>query len=527
MQDLLVHNPVGLLEVDSTFIIKLANLEAERIFGYEAGGLAGKSINDLIPQASRARHHQHVAQFTQIGTSRMMGNSSSRQVFKALKKDGTTAHIQIGINLINRDQSTVYLIAVSDCDELHELTENLKKSNSELQTKIAELEELKHKKNHFMTVMSHELRTPLQSTLGLIELLHQDIDSQSLEQLLEDLNTCAFDMQRHVRTLTDYANSQQGNLELQTEECNLNSLIRAELERINNRFKNQKILRKEKLNLPEQVKHLTDPYRLASVLNGLLCNVYLHAQASEVEIHARLKNSGNGDQFCLEILDNGIGIASDIIEKMNQPFANFQSRKSNGQGGLGVGLYLNCQYVQAMQGKLTLKLRPEGGTQVILNLRLTRVAASTAPKEELLTSAPVRTISLDMNGNPLAGLSVLLVEDDKLIAKIARTLLQKAGSRVQVAHHGAEALEIVHSHTEHPFDLVLMDLDMPVMNGYDATRALRQLAEYARTPIVAVTAGIESDAFPKALAAGIDHCFSKPFKPSQLQAWLENAQRQK
>lgn len=122
--------------------------------------MVGLSIDELIPHSKRAQHHKHVAGFTTVGTSRMMGNSSGKRVFKGLRKDGTTAHIQIGINLIKREMDTVYIIAVSDCDELHQLTENLKLSNLELQSKIAELEHMKYKKNHFMTVMSHELRTP-------------------------------------------------------------------------------------------------------------------------------------------------------------------------------------------------------------------------------------------------------------------------------------------------------------------------------------------------------------------------------
>lgn len=500
MQDLLVHNPVGLLEVDSKLIIKLANLEAERIFKYEAGGLAGLSIDELIPHGQRAGHHRHVEQFTQVGTSRMMGNSSGKQVFKALRKDGSTAHVQIGINLIERDKETVYIIAVSDCDELHQLTEDLKRSNLELQTKIAELEQMKHKKTHFMTVMSHELRTPLQSTLGLIELLHQDIDSQSLAPLLEDLNACAFDMQRHVKTLTDYANSQQGRLDLQIEECTLKTLITSELNRVKKRFKNQAIQQCVDLQLPDQATHRTDPARLASMLHGLMCNVYLHSNASQVLIQARLDKAGVKEELVIDITDNGNGIPQAIVQNIDQPFANFQKRKSSGQGGLGVGLYLNNKYIQAMQGSLTLSTPPTGGTQVHLTL-------------------PVEPTP---HTNSLQGRKILLVEDDKLIAKITRTLLQKTGAQVQLAQHGAEALELVHAQTNNPFDLVLMDLDMPVMNGFETTRALRQLPSYAQTPILAVTAGIESEAFPQALAAGINHCFSKPFSPAQLQAWLDS-----
>lgn len=498
MQDLLAHNPVGLLEIDSELIIKLANLEAERIFRYEAGGLAGVSIDELIPDSQRLAHRKHVAQFTQLGTSRMMGNTSGKQIFKAVRKDGTTAHIQIGINLIKRDTETVYVIAVSDCDELHHLTEDLKRSNLELQTKIAELEQMKHKKNHFMTVMSHELRTPLQSTLGLIELLHQDIESQTIAPLLEDLNACAFDMQRHVRTLTDYANCQQGKLELQIEECGLKALITSELNRVKKRFKYQAIEQSVDLRLPDHTKHRTDVSRLASMLHGLLCNVYIHSQASQVLIRANLENSGARELLIIDIIDNGVGIPDVISENIDQPFANFQRRRSNGQGGLGVGLYLHNKYMQAMKGSLTLSNPISGGTQVQLQL----------PVEPATPS------------DKLQGLKILLVEDDKLIAKITRTLLHKAGAQVQLAQHGAQALELVHAQADTPFDLVLMDLDMPVMNGFEATRALRKLPAYASTPILAVTAGIESEAFPQALACGINHCFSKPFSVAQLQAWL-------
>lgn len=530
MQDLLVHNPVGLLEVDSQLIIKQANLEAERIFGYEAGEMIGLTVQDLIPHAKRAQHAQNVTQFSDIGVSRMMGNATGKQIFKGLRKDGDFAFIQIGINLIKRGEETVYLIAACDCKELHAITESLKASNMALQHKVDELEELKRRKNHFMSVISHELKTPLQSTLGLIELLHEKPEQQSIANLLDELENCAFDIQRHVRTLTDFANSQQGALTTHEESCNLSNLLNCEMVHASKRFKFHKTKHKLEINLPEHARHVVDASRLKTVIYGLLCNAYLHADAHEIVLKASIVIEDDRCYLSVDIQDDGVGMTGSIKEHIDQPLSNIEQRRRRGNGGLGLGLYLYNKYIQSMNGTFKLESYPGKGT--VAQIRIPVYPEVESLPSESLTKLQARTDDSNKNlakdstkGSishiqTLKDSKVLLVEDDKLVAKVTKALLQKVGAHVSLAHHGAEALEVVEANSDSPYDIVLMDLDMPVMNGYEATKQLRLKPEYAQTPILAITAGMESEAFPKALASGIDHCFSKPFLPAQLLAWL-------
>ncbi|HEX4918243.1 MAG TPA: response regulator [Limnobacter sp.] len=501
----LEHSPVGLMHIDADGRIAAVNDFCAQLFGYTQVEMLGQPYDCLLPLNMRGQHQALFDNFMKQSASRMMGQGTGRKFFPALHKEGHTLMVQIGLNVWTHADNSYVTLAISDMTDKARLLDELKQGNERLRNKTRELMRVVRQQNHFLNVVSHELRTPLNNSVEMLNQLSATQLDEDQAELFKDLDRANLDVTRSVRMLMDYADSMLGELHLEVEEFDLRELWIDKLRLVQRLF-------------PEHVGLLTtaerfefdplvqaDRVRLGRMMHGFVANALKFAQASEVRVTIEFTNTPN-PVMRFEVCDDGIGMSTAMQRAIGKPFSNHAERLSRGSGGMGVGFYLAKKYLELMNGCFNLVTQEGHGTCVSFEVPLRLVGhASTQAKARSLVQGEL----------PLSNLTLLLVEDDPTVAKINSIRLRKMGAQVVIAGNGKAAVELLQDNST-AVQAILMDLHMPVMDGFAATRQIREMSQHTKTPIVAVTAGSRLAEYARAMAAGIDAFYSKPFEPNVL-----------
>lgn len=439
-----------------------------------------------------------------------MGQGSEQRHFPAQRKDGELIQVQIGLNIHREGEHPVVILAISDVTEKAKLLKELKEGNARLKEKTRELMQVVRQQNHFLNVVSHELRTPLSNSLETLNQLSATSLDDHQAELFKDLDKANIDVTRSVKMLMDYADSMLGELALEVEEFDLRALWLDRLRLVQRAHPDQIHL----LEVMEAFEYdplvLGDKTRLGRMMHGLIDNAVKFSQATEIQVQIDFRAHPEA-VLKFQVIDNGTGIPQAMMDTLGQPFTNKIERRSRGGGGMGVGFYLTHKYLQMMNGDFILNSTPGQGTRVGFGVPLQLVGRATA-------QSPASTH--DTAGLPLNKLKLLLVEDDTTVAKINAARLRKLGAEVTVAENGQIAVDLLQQKMSE-VSAILMDLHMPVMDGFSATRQIRQMEAHSKTPIVAVTAGSRLAEYARAMATGIDAFYSKPLEPNVLVHYLK------
>lgn len=496
---------MGLMQVNHLGQILSLNSHCARIFGYDVQELVGQAFDVLMPVHVRAGHTKLFESFVQSDVGRMMGLGTGQKHFPALHKAGHEIAVQIGLSVHRKETQTLINLAITDVTKDACLLNELKQGNQRLRHKTRELMQVVRQQNHFLNVVSHELRTPLNNSLEMLNQLSATQLNEDQAELFKDLDKANIDVTRSVKMLMDYADSMLGELQLEVEEFDLRALWLDRLRLVQRAHPGQIHLLKIHEEFDFDPLVLGDKMRLGRLMHGLIDNALKFADASEIQVQIRFQ-SQPCPQLCFEVSDNGTGMDEELVNAASKPFANQSLRKIRGGGGMGVGFYLTHKYMELMQGEFTLHSEPGRGTRALFCVPL-----------QVMGQASVHTVqpTSDECDLPLSKLRLLLVEDDPTVAKINAIRLRKLGAQVIVAGNGQVAVGILQDKSI-AVSAILMDLHMPVMDGFSATRHIRDMQQYVKIPIVAVTAGSRLAEYSRAMAAGIDAFYSKPFEPNVL-----------
>ena len=391
---------------------------------------------------------------------------------------------------------------------------------------IAEAHEASKAKSEFVARISHEIRTPLNAIIGINYLLRQTCTTQSQLDHLRKMELSAKNLLSIINDVLDFSKIEAGKLEIEVIRFSLRELV-SDLGVVN-----EAAARSASLTIETEVDPripdllLGDSLRINQVLLNLMSNAIKFSREGVVRISATLDEADTASAtITFAVTDCGIGMSPQQLARLFVPFTQADGSTTRKYGGTGLGLSICKMLVEFMGGAIWATSTAGAGSTFAFRLRLDREpeAASGAdglPSTTGVTGLPEPVRSVDGAETPvcLEGRTVLLVEDNLINQEIAVAILGDFGLKVDLAANGVEAVEKV---LANPYSLVLMDIQMPVMDGYEATRLIRQNSRLSNLPIIAMTANAMNTDRSACLAVGMNEHVSKPFEPKILKRLLE------
>ena len=358
-------------------------------------------------------------------------------------------------------------------------------------------------KSEFLSTMSHEIRTPLNAVIGMTHLLLRNKPRPDQESDLGVLLFSANNLLGIVNNILDYNKIEEGKIILEQIPLDLPAIARNIIAGLQNTADEKSIALRLEAD-PRLDNLLTgDPTRTSQVINNLVHNAIKFTKDGSVRVSLAVEaTTPDTMTVTVSVTDTGIGISPEKQQMIFDRFTQADSSTSRSYGGTGLGLAISKKILELQGVQLRVKSEPGKGSCFYYT--------QTFP---LCREAKPETGIAPANGNEplLRDVSLLLVEDNPLNVLVAQTMLENNGASVDVATNGAEALERLDTHRHR---LVLMDLHMPVMDGYEATTLLRRRGE--TLPIIALTASMPKEVESEAFAAGLDGVIVKPFSPDEL-----------
>jgi PAS domain S-box-containing protein len=370
-------------------------------------------------------------------------------------------------------------------------------------------------KSQFLANMSHEIRTPLNAVIGLSQLALTEPDQAKVHQYIGIVHQSGAALLGVIDDLLDFSKIEAGYLSLEAVPFDLSALLDALCQTLSVTADAKGVPLRMRVNpaVPRMV--VGDPSRVRQVLTNLLSNALKFTARGEIALEVEPGPSPGEIRFAVR--DTGIGISAELMATLFRPFSQGDASMSRRFGGTGLGLSISRQLAQMMRGDLTVESTPGVGSVFHLHLL---VGLATSAQESALRSKGTRRATETFTAVwELGGRRVLLVEDNAVNQLLARALLTKAGVEVTVAENGRSAVERACERGAR-FDAILMDVQMPEMDGYEATRAIRASLGAACPPIIALTAHAMADEAERCLDAGMVAHLSKPIVVHELYATL-------
>ncbi len=363
-------------------------------------------------------------------------------------------------------------------------------------------EEIEQIKGTFLASLNHEIRTPLSGIMGMADLLLETSLDDEQREYVTAARMCAENLFEILNATLEYTALEAGQITLDDSEFSLREMLNAALAQHQAKAmtKNLPLLLLFDPRLPETM--LGDAPRLRELLGHLIANAIKFTHTGKVEVRVRPEGTDpHKGRLVMEVRDTGIGIPPDKIELIFQSFQQGQGGLTRSYPGLGLGLALARKLATVMGGEITVESQPGVGSSFAARLPLRPAAADRGGAGALAPGA--------------SGPKILAVDDNLVGLTVLRHALQRNGMQVDCAANGPEALEAAsRSH----YDLVLMDLQMPQMDGLTAAVELRKMAGYENVPILALTANFSDDVREQCRAHGMQAYLSKPVEASELLA---------
>ncbi|RQW63573.1 ATP-binding protein [Vibrio viridaestus] len=387
--------------------------------------------------------------------------------------------------------------AIIDIELKEELQRLVEVRTHELQEARLAAEKASHAKSEFLAMMSHEIRTPLSAVLGIVDVMREN-SSPEQQLLLEKMEGSAELLHAIISDILDLSKIESGHFQLNREWTQLNAKLTHAFDYYRVMAETKGIDFFQSINVYENHSFYVDSVRVVQIISNLVGNAVKFTEKGSVNllIQASL------DQLTVRVKDTGIGIDKDRIDRLYSPFFQVENGNKRQFGGTGLGLTITKRLVDLMHGKISLTSNPGVGTEFELTIPLVSRRKKPTVEGELSDK-----ITSQKQNQP----RILVVEDTPTNQMVIKLLLNQLGLSVEIANNGVDALEILDHQV---FDLVFMDISMPLMDGFEATKQIRERG--MTIPIIALTAHSITNEKSRYLNSGFNDVVMKPARKKQL-----------
>ena len=477
------------------------NKAFEALFGIERNAWIGKNVFDLVPgEAATLMHNKDLELFAQRKVQSYEAQFTNRRTGDV--RDGL--YWKAPVTNIH-GEVTGLVGTILDVTERNRLAAQLREST-------LRAEAASQAKSDFLANMSHEIRTPMNGVIGMTDLALDTELTPTQREYLHTVKNSAHSLMVILNDILDFSKIEAGKLNIETVEFVPRELVRDCLRSQQVRAEGKGLTLEYSLtgDIPAQL--LGDPVRIGQVLTNLCDNAVKFTATGSVAVAVRTAPAPDEGFVMLHfsVRDSGIGIPSEKQQSIFEAFSQADTSTTRQFGGTGLGLTICARLVSLMGGRIWVESQPGLGSTFFFTVRAGRVVTKAVPPAAQSVPAPVE-------GTPATRLRILLVEDHPVNQKLASTILGKWGHTVIIANNGQEAVD---QYQQGTWDLVFMDMQMPIMGGLDATRAIRQLESLSgqRVPIIAMTANAMESDQQACIDAGMDDFVAKPFNMATVRA---------
>ena len=388
--------------------------------------------------------------------------------------------------------------------------------NRKLMSALAQAEEANKGKSYFLFNMSHDIRTPLNAIIGYSELAKNHLDEKEvLDDYIYKIQTCGRQLLGLIGDVLDMAKIESGNLEISEKPCLCQDLMSDIMISVNESAK-KKGLEFEASGNACHSTILCDKVKVQKILLNILSNAVKYTPKGgkiSLSVQEKIREDEGLSDFTFVVKDNGIGISKEFLPYIFNSLSRERNATISGVSGTGLGMTITKRLVDAMGGKIEVESQQNMGTTVTVSITFSRLVGLEEKREEIIPDAFLKDIR------------VLLVEDNEINGEIASEMLRELKVNVDLVTNGKECIDALLEKDAGYYDLVLMDIQMPVMDGYEATRIIRRFSDKDKRliPVIAMTANAFEEDKQKAFQSGMNGHLAKPVEMRHLIQALKSA----
>ncbi|MBN1404706.1 MAG: response regulator [Opitutales bacterium] len=503
MRMLIDHSPLAISISEKSGRIKLINRRYKQLTGYDVSELVTLEqakkllfpIHDYRQQASEAIDKT-------ISMAREHGSSPTPLEIQATTRDGRVIEMEM------------YAASAAEIDfRIFNDISQSKKAMRELVAATESAMAANESKSRFLANVSHEVRTPMNGILGMVQLLRDTAINKEQEDYIDTIQDSCELLVNVINDILDLSKIEAGGMSLEMRPVCLGGFLKSVTSMAMPVIENKGLEFICDIDDALPAAIVTDPGRLKQVLLNLLMNAGKFTDYGSVTLRVKCAmTSDSKAKLLFEVSDTGVGIQADKQEKVFEPFVQIDTNPGRKQVGTGLGLSICNKIVHMMGGRITLKSEPGKGSSFSFQL----------PCQTVTLALPDKCVEHENTGNiaKVCPMRILIVEDNHVNQKVVQMVLRKLGYEAKIASNGVEAVDMAQSHD---FDLVLMDIQMPEMDGLEATSRIRKLKKAAKKKqpkIIALTAHALGEDVRRCTEAGMDGHLPKPLRVESLRKVL-------